>query len=515
MSTSNRYGRGDHGTARKPGDMTAGWRRAALTLGLAVATVFGERCALANFPMALTPVSSQPTLLTAAWPRVFFTASDDEHGRELWVTDGTVDGTHLVTDLLPGPQGSLPRQLRSQGDRSWFIAVNTTATTQEFEVFVSDASAAGTYSVRTAPSDAPIGFSRPQILASSATGSFWSTSEGLWHSDGTKSGTVMLASFSKITSMAQRNGTLYLAGNDDGADRNEIWQSDGTVNGTALLSPIGPLAGYVDSLTFSGSDLFFSFEPQGLWVLDVSGEPAPIEILSPSPQKRDLGVRHLTAFGELLVFSYDDAVHGRELWRSDGTPGGTGILADVADGPANSDPEFLTVAGSTLFFAARESSTGAELWKTDGTRGGTVRITDLRPGEGGSFPTFLAPAPFNDGVLFAGTTPDRGSELWWSSSLPDSAKPLAEIIIGPIGANPRELIVVGLRVFFVAKDADGASRLWVLDIASPRHFRWLPDCLGGPDSAATGECSSSFGADRDDEVDLSDIAVFLNRVSAN
>ena len=40
--------------------------------------------------------------LTRAGDRIFFTKDDGAIGGELWVTDGTVFGTHLVRDINPG-----------------------------------------------------------------------------------------------------------------------------------------------------------------------------------------------------------------------------------------------------------------------------------------------------------------------------------------------------------------------------------------------------------------------------
>jgi ELWxxDGT repeat protein len=40
----------------------------------------------------------------------------------------------------------------------------------------------------------------------------------------------------------------------------------------------------------------------------------------------------LTAVGSVLCFVADDGLHGRELWRKDGTTGGTVLVADIRPG---------------------------------------------------------------------------------------------------------------------------------------------------------------------------------------
>lgn len=47
--------------------------------------------------------------------RALFSADDGVHGREVWVTDGTEDGTRLVEDARPGAEGSAPGQFVSLG----------------------------------------------------------------------------------------------------------------------------------------------------------------------------------------------------------------------------------------------------------------------------------------------------------------------------------------------------------------------------------------------------------------
>jgi ELWxxDGT repeat protein len=51
-------------------------------------------------------------------------ASDPEHGRELWKSDGTAQRTVLVRDINPGPGHSIPSSPGTRGD---VISANLTA----------------------------------------------------------------------------------------------------------------------------------------------------------------------------------------------------------------------------------------------------------------------------------------------------------------------------------------------------------------------------------------------------
>ncbi|MFP2899316.1 ELWxxDGT repeat protein, partial [Corallococcus sp. 4LFB] len=57
--------------------------------------------------------------------RLYFAADDGVHGRELWSTDGTAQGTVLVQDLEPGPVGSTPTAF-AEAD-GWLFFSATTA----------------------------------------------------------------------------------------------------------------------------------------------------------------------------------------------------------------------------------------------------------------------------------------------------------------------------------------------------------------------------------------------------
>src|SRR5262249_46518336 len=73
--------------------------------------------------------------------QVFFAADDGRSGSELWKSDGTLAGTVQVADVRPGPNGSQPYYLVSFRDRIHFFAY---AGAGVFAFWQSDGSAAGT-----------------------------------------------------------------------------------------------------------------------------------------------------------------------------------------------------------------------------------------------------------------------------------------------------------------------------------------------------------------------------------
>ena len=56
--------------------------------------------------------------------KAFFAAADATHGEELWVTDGTKEGTRMVTDIQAGDGSSSPAYLTRFNDKVVFSAVN-------------------------------------------------------------------------------------------------------------------------------------------------------------------------------------------------------------------------------------------------------------------------------------------------------------------------------------------------------------------------------------------------------
>ncbi len=58
------------------------------------------------------------------------------------------------------------------------------------------------------------------------------------------------------------------------------------------------------------------------------------------------------------------------------------MVKDIAPGADSSRPTELTDVNGTLFFVADDGILGhnREMWKSDGTSGGTAMVADIRPG---------------------------------------------------------------------------------------------------------------------------------------
>jgi ELWxxDGT repeat protein len=185
------------------------------------------------------------------------------------------------------------------------------------------------------------------------------TSYALWRSDGTPAGTFLLHSFSASAAPLNVIGdTLYFNASENGMFAS--WQTDGTVAGTKTIGALlnAPLVSYKNALYFfdnSGSLDRTDGTAQGTMAVV---NPLPLNLSTP---------RDLTVARDWMFFAADyrnssaGDYRGVELWVSDGTNGGTHLVADIAAGADRSDPANFTLVGTTLYFTAT-TRFGTELW---------------------------------------------------------------------------------------------------------------------------------------------------------
>jgi len=296
-----------------------------------------------------------PSFFVAAPGGVYFVAGDPTHGRELWWSDGTTAGTHLVVDLQPGP---FPLQLEGPSHLAWLPGVGL--------IFAADDGVHG---------------------------------RELWLTQGTAATTVMLAEIQpgESGSMLIQGLAWTVAGEaffvaNDGLHGLEPWVTDGTPTGTFMLGDLLPGDGGSDPRAFFpfGDAMLFgaSINQMGvrpLWRSD--GTPAGTIPLGDAAHANDhLDPYSFTELDGFVYFSGYQNGTGRELWRTDGTLEGTRLAVEVWPGqPSGVETYYsLSTAQGRLWFPGTTAAHGSEWWQSDGTAGGTFEVYDLVAGPGRS-----------------------------------------------------------------------------------------------------------------------------------
>ncbi|HEY5405965.1 MAG TPA: ELWxxDGT repeat protein [Ginsengibacter sp.] len=276
----------------------------------------------------------------------------------------------------------------------------------------------------------------------------------IWVTDGTLAGTVQISATIKFDDdFGLLNNKIIFSGSTD-ATGSELYISDGTPGGTMLVSDIN--AGTLSS------------SPTGFALL-----------------------------GAFLYFTAESAATGRELWRTDGTPGGTTLVKDIMPGAVssfnlNSDlSNTLFTNGTYLLFAANTAS-GNELWKSDGTSGGTVMVKDINTGADSSNPdNFMQ---LNSIVLFTATDATHGNEIWKTDGTSGGTALVKDINPGSASATSVEIFpgyfipyfegfhIFNNNAYFVADDGTSSGEMWATD-GSTANTTLIKDFSGDPSAS--------------------------------
>ncbi len=393
----------------------------------------------------------------------FFAANDGANGLEPWISDGTEAGTKMLKDLSSGSVSGVPNSSFASHFHPHDGKVFFSLGQYGFDGWAStDGTSNGTEIVETGKKITQFASLGDDLLF---VGGFKTATDdehgALWKSDGTASGTTLLMDFGKIeigvsgsihwveyinspagvaaygqkALIFVKMPRLVLPTDPSWSIGQERWRlvvSDGTAAGTTALSGEF-LAQTVQKIVQIGPNIFFIgheliSNTNGLWRLD-SDDFELVAAIPPSASP----IFKIT--DDQAVF-FAKAGDGVQMWRTDGTSGGTFLQTTVrADEPAAIFRNGLAENGTVYFSVEKNPATQAnytsEFWKTDGTSAGTIPISTA----------FFLPSSFKklgDHLVFT-AVPEGGQaglhrlcvENCGPTSLDEASEQQAETILFP------------------------------------------------------------------------------------
>lgn len=435
--------------------------------------------------------------LTVANSRLFFTADYDAAGLQLWTSDGTAAGTTRLTSFqgLWSPLNPPSLPMLAADDKLFFSKYDTG---HGVELWATDGTCSGTAMVREIIAGSAGSYALYSVL-SGARGAVsggtlffaaWSRPEGfeLWKSDGTCSGTQLLADINRqpVESFpgeaTEFDGSILAPARVSAtglSNDRQLWNVSAPLNAelatsTYTKTTFGQLYGLFPSgLRTIGPWMYFT----GISGLDTGGRPTYgayrtdgtpegtqfIHSLNFPVQSFGIGYNAPGALYEAAGTPY--FVGDGAVWRSDGTTAGT--VAVSPPGYRASQGPIASVGSDVYFLAASPANLFRyQLWKSDGTSAGTHQISSTS-----QFDSATGLFAFQGAVYFAANSLTNGWELWRSDGTLSGTQMVADIWPGtssgffPFETNSVGSIFTahnGAMYFFAASPGQG-TELWRSD----------------------------------------------------
>jgi ELWxxDGT repeat protein len=405
------------------------------------------------------PVGSSASAMMAYNNKLYFTADDGQSGTELWVYDGT-NLPHMISDIMPGAGSSYPQYLTGFKGKVYFGAddgihgrelwsydgINTTTMVTDF-------------------ANVPAGLNPHGILEYNDM-LYFSIDTVVYHYDGLNTPEPIYNTQFGSPSCTIFNGILYFAGIDL-KNGEAIWSFNGEnpptrvagINSEYFHSGPDYLTVFQDKLLFSANDGIVGNE---LFLWDGSNPVSLVDDIrkcssGSSPEIDDI------LNNEMYILTNGNS--GRDLWTYDGLNLPKKMPRACTDhyciGPSSSD---FILFNSKLYFSAFYGETyGSELYSYDGINS-PVLVADLASGPAYSNPeSFII---FKNKLYFTAGNNFSNRKLWmYDGSNPPSL--VSGIDPDPHGQGPSSLLIFNDKLFFQSNDSIHGLELWVYDGSNP------------------------------------------------
>ncbi len=380
---------------------------------------------------------SKPSNFIALGSNFLFAASGysgSSSNRELYISDGTTNGTQLLLDIIPGSSSSSPDKLIKYGNKVYFVISDNTSGVIVYRPWVTDGTIAGTLPLFPSAittygytMNFPGIYSAKQIFTEYqgevyfvAINDNLNSDRAIFKTNGTVGSTQLAVQLPNSTTISNLlngplifNDSIYFTGTTNGGAFENLYKSDGTIANTILVKNNVKMYSFSGGATYNNKLYFTGTDPTGInaaepWVTD--GTPSGTFELANLQSLASFGSdpAAFTKVNGKLVFLANTSGSNAEMFVVDSINGNSLLsLGEVSNiGLAYNSDWFYSYNG-TLLFRGCDAINGYELWKSNGTTLGTSLITDITPGSGSSNPSSFI--EYCGEVYFTANNPLTGS----------------------------------------------------------------------------------------------------------
>src|SRR5688500_3711257 len=191
---------------------------------------------LTDLVSTTAPVSSIPRQFALFDDNVFFLAQTIDKGREIWKSDGTLNGTTLLKDIAIGTGSSVISNFVEFKGKLYFVANDNI---QGYQLWTTDGSGEGTVPVTN-----NMDYRVSQLVATDDFIYYLKKPSNykleIWKSDGTIAGTTLVKGdipiWNEPHNLVSAFGLVFFSMQDEGTNESRVWRTDGTEQGTFYLT---------------------------------------------------------------------------------------------------------------------------------------------------------------------------------------------------------------------------------------------------------------------------------------
>lgn len=339
---------------------------------------------------------------------IYFSAHDNsgsnspgnlDLGSELWVSDGTTDGTILLKDLNNGSANSSPNNFFVYNNNLYFTANSGSGNV----LFTSNGTEGGTIATGIGAVQNIVELDG-LIYHINPTGNKLNQFNGISSSAVAGSGNELIVNNQFV---AYNNKIFcYLSlSSQSGTYGSELYAYDPNTDSFSLVKDVisGQIESEIQNFTVLGSDLYFTvFQDTHLWKTDgTNGGTIEVDAVSAIS-----GLANFYSWNGKLFFEGDDG-SGDQLWVYDPVGDSVSNISNLTGTFSNHDPsDYLELDGWLYYRGEDSNDNDGHLWRTDGTE--TFQLDNtIKLNQNVSFMVAL-----NNKIYFRGDNGTVGFELF-------------------------------------------------------------------------------------------------------